>query len=176
MHLPCYRFGPAFNSKLAGVVESVTRKADKTSKGGNVEDQPASMVFGLTHDFNSTHRDAHGAEEQRLHLLMHLFLGCRLGIAREGVAGIVDHDIEMEVLAEVLLRSSKSSLDGSDRGHVQSKFEDVGISIREVGEAGRVASCGNEALVGLACDQFSNGFTDARGTTGDFSDESQLFA
>jgi len=126
------------------------------------------MVFGLTHDLNGTHRDSRSAEEQRLHLLMYLFLCCSLGVAREGVASVIDHDIEMEVLAEVLRSSGEGGVDRIDRGHVHGKLEDVGVCIREVREAGRVASRGNQALVWLARDQVGNLATYARRATGNF--------
>ena len=69
------------------------------------------MVFGLTHDLNSTYCDSSSAEEQRLHFLKHLFLRCSLGVARQGVPSVVDHYIEMEVLAKVLRSGGKGGLD-----------------------------------------------------------------
>ena len=119
------------------------------------------MVFGLAHDLNGTHRDSHRAEEQRLHLLTYLFLCCSLGVAREGVAGVINHDIEMEFLAKVLRSGGEGSVDRTDRGHVHGKLEDVGVCLREVREARRVASRGNQALVWLARDQGGNLATDA---------------
>jgi hypothetical protein len=113
MHFSCNRFGESFHSKLAGVVVGVSWEPNQSSKGRNVENQSTPMVFSLTHDFNSTHSDSGCAEEQSFHLLMRLFLSCRLGVTRERIAGIVNHDIEMVVVAEMLGGGSEGGINRS---------------------------------------------------------------
>lgn len=161
MDLSRHGFGETLDSEFTGVVEGMAGKGTQTGERGDVEDQATTVVSGLTHDFDGTHRDPHGAEEQRLHLLMHLVLGRSLGVARERVPGIVDHDVEAEVLAKVLCSGGEGSIDRIDGRHVQSKFEHVRIAVGEVRETGGITGRGYQALPRPASDQTRNLTTDA---------------
>lgn len=58
----------------------------------------------------------------------------------------------MEIFAKMVRSRSKGCFDRDDRGHIKGKLDYVGVVIREVREAGWVASRGDQALVWLARD------------------------
>lgn len=139
MHLPRHRFRETLQGKLARVVIGMAGERTQPGQRRDIEDQPAATTFGLTHDLDGAHRHAGSAEEERLHLLVGLFFRRALRVTRERIPRIVDDDVEAVVRTEVLRGGSEGGVHGGDTGHVQGDLEDVGVVVREVGQAGRVA-------------------------------------
>ena len=83
------------------MVERMTGESAHARQTGQVEHHSpvVSPRPTLPHMLHRLHRHAHRAEEVRLQLLVHLVFGCGLRVAGEGIARIVHHDVEVEVLA-----------------------------------------------------------------------------
>ena len=166
MHLFRHALREPLDRKLARVVVGMPREGTQPGQRGYVEDDAPPAIVRLAHHLNGPRRHAGGAKEERLHLLVRLLLGCRLGVAREGVPGIVNDDVDVELaaaalIAEVICRGGEGGADRAWGSHIERELEDVGVAIREVGEVCRVAGRGDQALGGLTSDERRNGATDA---------------
>lgn len=119
MHLASDRLRPALDGELGGVVESVARECTYAGDGGHVEDEAAAVVLCLAHNANGFRGDADGAEEVRLELLVHFLLGGGFGVTGQGVARIVDEDVEVEVGSKVSGGGFESVTNGRWLGDIQ---------------------------------------------------------
>lgn len=128
-HLPRYALSPSFDSVLGSVVERVTGEGAHAGQTGHVEHQPPVSSGLLPHDFHRLHRHAHSAEEVRLELLVHLVFSRGFGIAGEGITRIVDHDVEVEVLAEVCRGCGETCTDGARLRDIYGNLEDPVIVV-----------------------------------------------
>lgn len=107
MHFSRHGLSPALYGELACMIVGVAGKGAKSRQRGDVENESAAEIstfgiLGLTHDFDATHGHTRRPEKQRLDLLMALLFRGGFGVAGQGVPSVVDHDVEVEVLPEVL--------------------------------------------------------------------------
>lgn len=176
MHLPRHALREPLDGKLAGMVVGMARERTEPGKRRHVEDDPSPARVGrLTHGFEGPRRDPRRAKEERLHLAVRLLLGRRLGVAREGVAGVVDDDVDVELAvgaAAKVLGSRGGGKRGVNRawgGYVQGQLEDVRVAIGQVREIGRVAGRGDQTLPGLAGDEGREGAPNAGRASSDWT-------
>jgi len=92
------------------VIESITREGGHTSERGHIKDNAAAVI--LPHYLRSPCSYSYDAEEVRLELIVHLLFRCRFRIACKLVPGIVDQDVDMELVLEVVCRCLESLFDG----------------------------------------------------------------
>ena len=102
MHLPSNRLRKPLDGKFPSMVIRMPREGAQSSKRRDIEDHSSSVIFCLSHNLNSPGRHPCSSEKESLHLLVRLFLCCAFGVAREGVAGVVDHHIEVEGITEAV--------------------------------------------------------------------------
>lgn len=97
------------------MIERVTGESAHAGQTGQIEHQTPVSPGTLPHDFHRLHGYAHSAEEVRLELLVHLVFGRGLCVAGEGIPGIVDHNVEVEVLAAAAEVGGGCGETGADR-------------------------------------------------------------
>jgi hypothetical protein len=88
-----------------------------------------------------------------------------LSVARQGVPGTVDHDVQTAA-AEVGCCCLKGPVDRLRGGDVKRELKDAGAVVREVGQVGGVAGRGDEPVGRLARDEGCQGAAYARGAAG----------
>ncbi|KAL2139183.1 hypothetical protein VTI28DRAFT_5681 [Corynascus sepedonium] len=164
MHLPRDALREALDRKFARVVVGMPWEGTQPGQRRHVEDYPPSPVQVLPHRSDGMRRHARRTEEQRLHLPVRLLFRCRLGVARKGVARIVDNNVRVEkfTVAEVLRGGSKRGVDGFGRRHIQGQSEDIRVIVRQVCQVGWVTRSGDKAMPGLASHEGREGATDPR--------------
>lgn len=134
------------------MVVGVTRKGALSSKRGDVEDDTASSGFRLPHVLDGTSSHPSRAEKEGFDFLVSLILGRRFRIARQRIPGIIDQNIEMEILAKVFGCGFECVFHRGWGCHVQGKFEEVGIVIGQVIQVGETPSRCDQAMIRLSCD------------------------
>lgn len=149
------------------MVEGLAGKGGHASERGDVEDDAAAVTLGLSHHLRSACGHAHGAEEIGLELVVHLLFGHCLCVAGELVPGIVDENVNVELIPEVVYSVFESLLDRSRRRDVQRQFEN-GSLVGEVCEAGEVSGRCDETVARLAGYELGDGTADTTGTTSNY--------
>lgn len=141
------------------MVQGATGECHPAANATDLDDRPTDPTrfrIYLSENPDCLSRQAQSGPEVRLHLTSHLLVGQGFGVAVQGVAGVVDENVNP---AEPFKGGLESGRPSALRGHVKRQLQDR-RRVLEVAQSLDLTSGCHEAMA-LGCDIFADVGPDA---------------